>query len=609
VTRPGARAGLVLASAIAAIGALSLFRPGYTPDEEFTLFAVRGIHEHGLPLLPSGLLYDRGLLYSYLSWLAGLLSGAELPAFRALSLVSGASALALGYALVRRLVSTAAAIVAALLVAASLPFWAAATTGRFYAPFFLTCVGVLVLVARLQETDDADARFGLLCALAAMTFASRLTHELAFTLLAVPIASLFVSRCGAHGTPRAQNPRNFHLRHLRHLWLPHPRNPLRHLPLVSAAAAGMVAAQALLMALHFATPKSGGSTMIERFFLWQVLNLFERPHGAPLGAIVTAVVVAWLLVPARAVASLILGGGAAIVVSVIALGSAAVAGPLSTSLVQDVAARSVAYPLDMFWSLASTHPVMVWTAVALLVARLLGAGGEWAAAERAAHLGWVGWVLWFGLIESGITLNYVLLPTVCMLAAIGIDLVAVGQHTAAVWPGRRGQVARALLSGVALAVAADQWPGAGSIPQRLAAARPTIDVAGIDRIRAQLRPTDLVACTDELACLLLVGRADAWLALDDYVRERFVVNRDGRGVGVYTGVPAVFRPVHLFDVVPGRHRPARVLVVDVFKQYPVGNSRTWLPRALEADHLDSRDLLITSQVRIVELEQETGNRN
>ena len=96
-------------------------------------------------MLPSGLLYDRGLLYSYLSWLTAILARVELPAFRALSLLSAVSALALGYALVRRLVSPAAGAVAAVLVAASLPFWAVATTGRFYAPFLLTCVGVLAL--------------------------------------------------------------------------------------------------------------------------------------------------------------------------------------------------------------------------------------------------------------------------------------------------------------------------------------------------------------------------------------------------------------------------------------------------------------------------------
>jgi hypothetical protein len=116
-----------------------------------------------------------------------------------------------------------------------------------------------------------------------------------------------------------------------------------------------------------------------------------------------------------------------------------------------------------------------------------------------------------------------------------------------------------------------------------------------------------VACTDELACLLLVDRADAWLALDNYVRERFLVTRNGLGIGVYTGAPAVFKPARLFDALPGRLPPARILVVDVFKEYPVGNSRSWLPRALAADHLDSRDLLLTSQARVVELELGTRN--
>jgi len=53
---------VALAAVVVAVGSWSLFRPGYSADEEFTLFAVRGIRAHGLPLLPSGLLYDRGLL-------------------------------------------------------------------------------------------------------------------------------------------------------------------------------------------------------------------------------------------------------------------------------------------------------------------------------------------------------------------------------------------------------------------------------------------------------------------------------------------------------------------------------------------------------------------
>jgi hypothetical protein len=560
-TRAGLRLIVALAAVVVGAGAFTLWRSGYSPDEEFTLFAVRGIHAHGLPLLPSGLLYDRGLLYSYASWLAAGLTGLEMPAFRTLSLLSATATLALGYSLIRRIASPAAGAAAAGLVATAVPFWAVATTGRFYGPFLLTCVAVLAALARPQPSSL------LLFTLAVV---SRLTHELAFTLMAIPTAALVLSWTAERSA-----------RTSRRDWA----------MAATAMLAGLGTAQALLMGLHFLMPPSGGGgTMIARFFLWQVLNLFERPHGTPLGVILSALVVSWLLAPTKAVRSLV----------VALIGAGAV---VAIALVRGGLANGLAYPLDMFWSLANAHPVMVWGAVALLIARLCGAGGEWPAGERAAHLGWVAWVLWFGIIESGITINYVLLPTVCLLAAIGIDLVAIGQHAAAIWPGRRGQLTRAALAGAALLMVADQWRGTGSLPERLAAARPTIEIAGIEAISNSLQPTDRVACTDELACLVLVGRVDAWLALNDYVRERFVVARGSDRVGVYAGAPAVSTPADLFAPGAGGLVPSRVIVVDVFKEYPVGNSITWLPRALAAGGLESRTLLETRQARIVELQR------
>src|SRR5262249_23504136 len=117
-------------------------------------------------------------------------------------------------------------------------------------------------------------------------------------------------------------------------------------------------------------------------------------------------------------------------------------------------------------------------------------------------------------------------------------------------------------------------------------------------IRRSLTAADRVACTDELGCLMLVGRIDAWLALDDYVRERFVIRtRNGELVGVYTGKPAVFRTAQLFDVpIAGR-----TIVVDVFKELAIGNTREWLPRALQNDGLSARVLVETPQARVVEI--------
>jgi len=568
--RSGVRFVIALSAMVAAAGAFSLTRHGYTPDEEFTVFAVRGISAHGLPLLPSGLLYDRGLLYSYTAWLTGALTGEDLAAFRAVALACAAATLGVGFALVRRLASPAAGAVAALFVATCVPFWAVATTARFYAPFLLTSVALLLILSHLSHrVAPRRTLAGVLC----LAFASRLLHELAFALIAIPLVAIAIGAAGGDAEPGR-----------RRTWK----------AVCMAMLAGLGIAQAMLMALHFLMPPSdGGGTMIRRFFLWQVLNLFERPAGAPLGVVLAAVVVGLLVSPRHFIRVARAGAVAAFVVIV------------SASVYDQVTAQSsstlwhgLAYPLDMFWYLAAAHPLMVWGAFASISARLAGAGGEWPIGERAVHLAWVGWVLWFGVIESGITINYQLLPTVCLLAALALDLVAIGEHTRAIWPGPPAQVIRAGLVVAALLVIADQWRGEGPVPARLAAARPTIDVPGIDGVPARLDADDRIACTDELACLLLIGRVDTWLALDDYVRERFVVARATTRAGVYGGAPAAFS---LGEAIAAAPAAARVIVVDVFKEYPVGNSSEWLPRALAAEHLHSRALLEAAQARVVEV--------
>ena len=153
IARRGRRA--VVAPSLIGTGVLAIaaawpdvMRSGYSPDEEFTLVAVRGIEAHGLPLLPSGLLYDRGLAYSYGSWLAGLAAGQSLPVFRATSLACGVLSLWVLFRELRRMTSVAGAALAVVAAAASLPFWVSATTARFYAPFLLCYLATLALLAR-----------------------------------------------------------------------------------------------------------------------------------------------------------------------------------------------------------------------------------------------------------------------------------------------------------------------------------------------------------------------------------------------------------------------------------------------------------------------------
>ena len=108
----------VLATAVLVAGSFEIGRAGYSVDEEFTEFAVRGILAHGIPILPSGLLYDRGLAYSYASAIVNS---------RLVSLICAAFIVVMTFAVVRRYISAAAGSLAALLVATSVPFWATAT--------------------------------------------------------------------------------------------------------------------------------------------------------------------------------------------------------------------------------------------------------------------------------------------------------------------------------------------------------------------------------------------------------------------------------------------------------------------------------------------------
>jgi 4-amino-4-deoxy-L-arabinose transferase-like glycosyltransferase len=539
-----------LAAVVLIAGSLSLSRPGYSVDEEFTVFAVRGIQQHGLPILPSGLLYDRGIAYSYAAWLAGAITGSELPAFRAVALFSAAVSVFLTFFLVRRIANDTTAVIASLLIALSVPFWATATTARFYAPF----LGAYLLA--LYFLTHRHWWIGLIAAAAL----ARLTHELAFTLAAIPFVC----------------------------WLLDRNDRRRWVYAALSVVAGLVIGQAILFALHASVPSSG-ETMVRRFFLWQVLNLFEVPADHQFGIPLVVMLIGVLASPRHAWWWIVGGLCGAVMVLAFAIARVSNVEPLSLELIGMSIGYGSRYPLDMFWHIADTTPLTIALALAGLVARLAVASGEWRPSERAMHGLWLGWVLWFGVIESGITANYLLLPITFMLMAIALDGAALI---------RRARVPA--LAIVMMIVAFDQW--SASPVARLEAARPTIFATGVDEVRAGLQPGDRIACTDELGCLMLVGRIDRWLALDDYVRERFLVQHaNGPVTGVYTGVPAAFRPVDLFEPNADGTLPDRVIVVDIFKDYPIGNSRFWLPKAIEEDGLRVTPLLETPQMRVLQI--------
>jgi hypothetical protein len=516
---------------VLALAAWQLPRAGYSTDEEFTLFAVRGIESSGLPLLPSGLLYDRGIAYSYAAWLGGVIATPSLPTYRAVGYAAAVAALVALFALVRTAATSSAAWLAVALTAVTLPFVAVATTARFYAPFLLLYLLALRALAAHgggrgpaadRRSEAAVGASGVqpsrgsawpLAGLAVLSFLARGTHELAFTLAAVPIAALLAG-------PRSQ----------RRAWAASS----------VAVIAGLVAAQLALVALHQMPPvvapaalpspaaaSSDPPSMLTRFFVWQVVNLIEWPLD----------------------------------------------------------------PLDFFAHIARTMPGLTVGVLALFVMRLLGRGAPWTGPQRFAHVLWAGWTLFFGVIDSGITINYQLVPVTLMTIALAVDL-------AALVPPRQFAPIAALLVAT---VAAEQWGGPGQAAIRLDAARPAIATPEGIALGELAARAQRVACTDELACLLLAGRVDRWLALDDFVRTRFIVSRNGRDEGVYAGRPVARTLPELFAPADGEPAPSTVLVIDVFKELPVGPSSRFLERALIETPCATRVIAEDARMRVLEI--------
>ncbi len=545
-----ARIALGLAAFVVVVGSFQIGRPGYSVDEEFTEFAVRGIHQHGLPILPSGLLYDRGLAYSYA---AALVNG------RVVSLISAALSVFVVFALVRRVAGHLAGLAAAVFVATSVPFWATATTARFYAPFLLV---YLAFLACLTHRTFWVPMF-------VVALLARLTHELGFTIAAIPLVCMLL----ASGD--------------RKHWL--------KATLVTTA--GLGAGQLLLFALHALEPSSG-ETMVRQFFLWQVLNLFERPGDRQFMIPIVVMLIAIVLSPKRAWWWVVSSLSIAAMILAFSIARASNTAPLSIELVTSVLREGSRYPLDMFWHIVRAWPVIVLAPLTTLLFR--AKYGDWPPIHRATHALWVGWVLWFGVIDSGITTNYLLLPVSLLLMAVAIDVASMplarkGEALPGAVVPRNSAIMLVFLWMLAIP---EQWFDEGAFE----AARPTIAIAGIEDIRDSLQPNDRVVCTDELGCLMLVGRIDRWLALDDFVRERFLVRRGtSGGTGVYTGVPAIFRPAEVFSPNADGTLPDRTIVIDIFKDYPIGNSRSWLPKAIEEDGLQVTPLLETPQGRVLQV--------
>jgi len=162
------------------------------PDEFVTLLAVQMIGEKGLPVMPSGLFYEHGLLFSYAGSLAAWLGPVPL-AVRYASLLFGILTLGLTFWVGRRWFSPAAGLIAAtgLAVAPAAIHWSG--RARMYALFQLLVLLTLWLAYEGVIRNQARWRW-----LALVAYLGALLTQFAAVALAPPL----VLALGAVAWPR-----------------------------------------------------------------------------------------------------------------------------------------------------------------------------------------------------------------------------------------------------------------------------------------------------------------------------------------------------------------------------------------------------------------------
>ena len=149
-------------------------------DEARLALAARGILEHGIPILPDGFLYTRGLLPAYFEAASLGLLGMTDQAARLPSLVFGTLLVPTVFSLARLASGPGAALAAAAIVAGSPPLVLQSREAWLYSSLLLWFFLALLWLGRDGPGDRWRAGLAALAAL--------FSHELA--VLLVPIAAL-----------------------------------------------------------------------------------------------------------------------------------------------------------------------------------------------------------------------------------------------------------------------------------------------------------------------------------------------------------------------------------------------------------------------------------
>ncbi len=168
-------------------------------DEDLSALAAKAIAEHGIPELPSAMIYLRGLAFSYAMAASGMWLGFDEAALRLPAALVGIALIPLSFAFGKRLFGTKVGLVLAALVTFSVWDIEFSRYARMYAPFGFFYLLTLLLIWRYRVVEESLAGGALALGSALLTLS---LHDLGYTL-----ALAFLVPVAMHGRAALSAPR------------------------------------------------------------------------------------------------------------------------------------------------------------------------------------------------------------------------------------------------------------------------------------------------------------------------------------------------------------------------------------------------------------------
>ena len=558
------------------LGWFLVTRPGYSPDEEITVFAVRGILSSGIPAVPSGWIYWRGAAYSYFAAAVAAVTGDTLETYRAIALAAAVCSV-IGIGVVGRRVvgygGVAALLLAVWPLTASLSGYA-----RFYAPFVALYVAALLAISHAERRRSASWWF------VGAAIVARALQEFAIALLLIPLAAALSSQgvdqrrryimcavAAAAGVGVAhvlltlpQNPAGAAVSHWGFNRFALPATTIASLPaLTLAGPLDLLVLLAVFSTAAIALIRKWGGDSLFIFAAAAAATVFA------LGTIVAIVVCAVLLRPARAGRTAAAALALLVVASIVWLFVIAWRTDIALSPVfaADLWLASFRFPFSAARQLTIAFPVLAVATVGGVSWMMWNArhsDGVNLIARAFAGTLWMH-IIAVGVFDIDLRVRHLamLTPLLAMFAGAAIAaLISAGFRASREF----GSLAAGLCAVLVLAMVVEQrqfglgqieraqreWWGTWSPP----IAQSTFSTVHAPPVGAD----DIGVSNDELASLMRIGRVDYWLAPGPAAALLSYTAADGVSRGAY-GAAELVDGDSLARVIHARHsRPISLVV-------------------------------------------------